>query len=176
MRSVALAGMTQTINDTNQPEPPKAQLLRAVESQLHDSGIGFQLEKARLYGATVNPSVNMDDDAETFRLCFLDAHFDVYELLERPSSGVARVFDAAVLVTTGWATPISSEDASGRRRVRLTVLVCNDGVVSGLRFSDEECEVLVDEGSATGALNDAVLEFWFGDSSALICGEGAKGD
>lgn len=168
--------MTQTINDTNPSEPAKARLLRAIESQLHDSGIGFQLDKARLYGATVNPSEIMDDDSESFRLCFLDAHIDVYELLERPSSGVARVFDAAVLVTTGWATPINSEDASGRRRVRLTVLVCNDGVVSGLRFSDEDSDVLVDEGTATGALNDAVLEFWFGDSSALICGDGGKSD
>ena len=37
-------------------------------------------------------------------------------------------------------------------------------------------DVLVDEGTATGALNDAVLEFWFGDSSALICGDGGKSD
>ena len=100
----------------------------------------------------------------------MDAHQDVYDLLERPSSSVARVFDAAILVTTGWATPIENSSAE-RRRVRLTVMVSNEGVVSGLRFEDESCEVLLDEGSATGALNDAVLQFWFGSEAPLHSSE-----
>jgi hypothetical protein len=44
-------------------------------------------------------------------------------------------------------------------------------VVSGLRFEDESCEVLLDEGSATGALNDAVLQFWFGSEAPLHSSE-----
>lgn len=167
--------MTNTTLFDAESEPAKCRLLRAVEHQLHESEIGFSLDKARLYGVTVNLSSMMDDHEETFRLCFLDAHQDVYELLERPSSTVARVFDAAILVTTGWATPIDPESGGERRRVRLTVLVSNDGVASGLRFQDDECEVLVDEGSATGALNDAVLTFWFGgpNASSALPGLGA---
>jgi len=162
--------MTNTISTTDPNDAANTRLLRAIEQQLHESEIGFQLDKARLYGATTNPSPNVDDPSEMFRLCFLDAHQDVYDLLERPSSSVARVFDAAILVTTGWATPIENSSAE-RRRVRLTVMVSNEGVVSGLRFEDESCEVLLDEGSATGALNDAVLHFWFGSDAPLHSSE-----
>lgn len=153
------------IPESQIPESQIVELLRAVETQLHESEIGFQLDKARLYGATVNPSSakSADDDSQTpgFRLCFLDAHCDIYELLDRPSSAVARVFDAAVIVTTGWATPVESLVGMQRRRVRLVVVVCDDGVASALRFVDAADQVLIDEGTATGALNDAVDHFWF---------------
>jgi len=73
--------MTNTISTTDPNDAANTRLLRAIEQQLHESEIGFQLDKARLYGATTNPSPNVDDPSEMFRLCFLDAHQDVYDLL-----------------------------------------------------------------------------------------------
>jgi hypothetical protein len=79
------------------------------------------------------------------------------------------MFDAAAIVTTGWAAPLDEDgNVNGapsqhaqRRRVRLTVLVANSGVASVLRFADEPEEVVTDPGSATGSLAEAINRFWF---------------
>jgi hypothetical protein len=85
------------------------------------------------------------------------------------------MFDAAVVLTCGWAAPIArqdhdDQDASDdtvppsqhpqRRRVRLVVVVCDDGVASVLRFADTPDDIVTDAGSARGSLADAVNNLW----------------
>ena len=110
---------------------------------------------------------------------------DVYELIDAPTSAIVRMFDAAVVLTCGWAAPIDrsdqchdDDDADGdddddasekvppsqhpqRRRVRLVVVVGDQGVGSVLRFADAPKEIVTDAGSARGSLADAVNNLWF---------------
>ena len=135
-----------------------------VESKIHQLIDTFELSGARLYG--VNCAGRPADEPN---MCFLAQHADVYELLEAPSSGLARMFDAAAIVTTGWAAPLSPEgkvegapsEHALRRRVRLAVVVADNGVASVLRFADEPDDVITDPGSATGSLADAITRFWY---------------
>jgi hypothetical protein len=102
-------------------------------------------------------------------MCFLAQHPDVYELLDAPSSALARMFDAATIVTTGWAAPLGPDgtvegapsEHAQRRRVRLVVVVADHGVASVLRFADQPDDVVTDPGSATGSLAEAITRFWF---------------
>ena len=92
------------------------------------------------------------------------------------------MFDAAVVLTCGWAAPIDRshdrdddhgddvDDANEkippsqhpqRRRVRLVVVVGDHGVGSVLRFADTPKEIVTDAGSARGSLADAVTNLWF---------------
>jgi hypothetical protein len=93
------------------------------------------------------------------------------------------MFDAAVVLTCGWAAPIDRSDKNDhhddgdhddvddkklppsqhpqRRRVRLVVVVGDQGVGSVLRFADTPKEIVTDAGSARGSLADAVNNLWF---------------
>jgi hypothetical protein len=142
-----------------------------AESVLHGMIDSFELPGARLYG------INTGDAVESAPApCLLAQHPDVYALLESPTSGLARMFDAAAIVTTGWAAPLDengevrgapSEHAQ-RRRVRLVVLVANCGVASVLRFADEPDDVVTDPGSATGSLAEAIERFWYDPPSGAV--------
>lgn len=135
-----------------------------VEGRIHHAVASFELSGARLYGINC-----ADRTAASTTLCFLSSHPDVYALLETPSSALARMFDAAAIVTTGWAAPLSADgtidgapsEHAERRRVRLVVTVADQGVASVLRFADAPDEVVTDPGSATGSLADAITRFWF---------------
>ena len=92
------------------------------------------------------------------------------------------MFDAAVVLTCGWAAPIDHDElATGltetetetetsedippsqhplRRRVRLVVAVCDKGVASVLRFADTPNDIVTDAGAARGSLADAVKDLW----------------
>ncbi len=154
-------------------------LATCVEASLHTSLDGFDLPRARLYGVSIvnaNGVASHEDGA--LRISFLAEHGDVYELLDAPSSAIARMFDAAVVLTCGWAAPISRQDHDDhddhettddevppsqhpqRRRVRLVVVVCDDGVASVLRFADTPDDIVTDAGSARGSLADAVNNLW----------------
>lgn len=144
-----------------------------VEHSLHTSLDGFDLKRARLYGvAVVDPEGVAENVDGALRITFLAEHGDVYELLDAPTSAIARMFDAAVVLTCGWAAPVSDDDANSefsgppsehpsRRRVRLVVAVGDDGVGSVLRFADAPDEVICDPGAARGSLADAVTNLWF---------------
>jgi hypothetical protein len=147
---------------------------------------GFDLKRARLYGISVVDvgGVNRLEDG-ALRITFLAEHGDVYELIDAPTSAIVRMFDAAVVLTCGWAAPIDrksesesnddyddddDEDANEkvppsqhpqRRRVRLVVVVGDQGVGSVLRFADTPKEIVTDAGSARGSLADAVTNLWF---------------
>ncbi len=159
------------MGDMNLDQPEPIQISQAildiavgVEMRLHTALDSFELSGARLYGINVAQSTCQDPS-----LCFLAQHADVYELLDAPASALARMFDAAAIVTTGWAAPLGpnghvegmpSEHAL-RRRVRLVVTVADNGVASVLRFADEPDDVVTDPGSATGSLAEAINRFWF---------------
>ncbi len=141
-----------------------------MEHSLHLSLDRFDLSKARLYGITVVDPHGIPDNTDgALRITFLAEHGDVYELLEAPTSAISKMFDAAVVLTCGWAAPIDDEDPRDlapsahprRRRVRLVVTVSDAGVASVLRFADTPDEVITDDGAARGSLADAVNSLWF---------------
>jgi hypothetical protein len=144
--------------------PDISSLAVAVENKLHTLIDSFELPGARLYGVNC-----LERPLDEVNLCSLAQHPDVYELLESPSSALARMFDAATIVTTGWAAPLGPDgtvdgapsEHALRRRVRLVVVVADNGVASVLRFADDPDEIISDPGSATGSLADAITAFWF---------------
>ena len=156
-------------------------LATCVEQSLHMSLDGFDLKRARLYGISVVDAGGVDRlEDGALRITFLAEHGDVYELIDAPTSAIVRMFDAAVVLTCGWAAPIDRSDASEddddadvddeklppsqhpqRRRVRLVVVVGDQGVGSVLRFADAPKEIVTDAGSARGSLADAVNNLWF---------------
>lgn len=110
----------------------------------------FEMGEARVYGL---------NGADHY-LSLIATGKDIYDLLEdsKVRDGV-RVFESAVIVTTGWAHPMKNGevDCDGdRMRVRLSIVTTDDSVSSVIRFSDPSREVFVDTGSATGALAEAV--------------------
>ncbi|MEK7295931.1 MAG: hypothetical protein AAB018_05285 [Actinomycetota bacterium] len=175
-----MAGMT-TQHDITRISP--VALATCVEHSLHTSLDGFDLKRARLYGvAVVDPQGVVDNADGALRITFLAEHGDVYELLDAPTSAIARMFDAAVVLTCGWAAPVSDDESNSefsgppsehplRRRVRLVVAVGDEGVGSVLRFADSPNEVVCDPGSARGSLADAVTNLWF-DPKVVVQREG----
>ena len=148
-------------------------LATCVEHSLNLSLSGFDLKRARLYGVNIVDSQGVEDLANgALRISFLAAHGDVYELLEARGSAIARMFDAAAVLTCGWAAPVGDDNGDGndddlppsvhprRRRVRLLVVVSDAGVGSVLRFADTPDEVVTDPGNAKGSLADAVEQLW----------------
>jgi hypothetical protein len=148
-------------------------LATCVEHSLHLSLDGFDLSRARLYGISIVDEFGAARNEDgALRITFLAEHGDVYELLEAQTSAIVRMFDAAVVLTCGWAAPIRDEDDDNedsvppsqhpeRRRVRLVVVVGDCGVGSVLRFADTPNDVVTDAGAARGSLADAVTNMWF---------------
>ena len=156
---------------------------------------GFDLKRARLYGISVVDVGGVDRlEDGALRITFLAEHGDVYELIDAPTSAIVRMFDAAVVLTCGWAAPIDrshesdddddddDDDANEkvppsqhpqRRRVRLVVVVGDQGVGSVLRFADTPDEIVTDAGSARGSLADAVTNLWF-DSPVHVARSSSK--
>ena len=162
-------------------DPTPIALATCVEASLHTSLDGFDLPRARLYGVSIVDPLGIATQRDgALRISFLAEHGDVYELLDSPSSAIARMFDAAVVLTCGWAAPIDRDElATGqtetetetsedippsqhplRRRVRLVVAVCDKGVASVLRFADTPNDIVTDAGAARGSLADAVKDLW----------------
>ena len=99
-------------------------------------------------------------------------HGDVYDLLDSDDSrAVAKVSDYIALVTCGWASPITTDSDDDdeqvapsehpqRRRVRLMVFAGKDGWASVMRFSDTPDETITDDGTARGALAEAIMSLF----------------
>jgi hypothetical protein len=94
---------------------------------------------------------------------------DVYELIDEviaETPFTVRSSDVVAVLTTGWAAPLNDNgEVEGapskhpqRRRVRLMAFVRRSDLrmVSVLRFGDSD-EVVIDEGSATGTLAEALV-------------------
>jgi hypothetical protein len=100
----------------------------------------------------------------------VSSNVDVYELIDEviaETPFTVRSSDVLAVLTTGWAAPLNPEtgevegrpsEHSQRRRVRLMAFVRRSDLrmVSVLRFGDSD-EVVIDEGSATGTLAEAML-------------------
>jgi hypothetical protein len=141
-----------------------------VEQHIHHLIDSFEMSGARIYGVTIDDVERVHEERhDALRVSFLAQHPDVYELLQAPTSSHGRMFHAAAIVTTGWAAPLgpdgSVEGAPSehllRRRVRLVVVVCDAGVASVIRFEDAPDDVVVDDGSATGSLAEAIHAYWY---------------
>ena len=92
-------------------DPKPIALATCVEASLNSSLDGFDLPRARLYGVSVVDPIGVTKHEDgALRITFLAEHGDVYELLDAPSSAIARMFDAAVVLTCGWAAPLDRDD------------------------------------------------------------------
>ena len=167
----------QTYTQSHESVHP-VDLAALVEDRIHESLLNsptaFHLDSARLYGVNIGPHAG----TEELMLSFILENGDIYDLLDTPESACARLFDAAALVTCGWAAPLpaSHDDESDdreltapsehaeRRRVRLVVVVSDVGVGSVLRFEDDNEHPILDAGAARGPLADAVNSFWVSSS------------
>lgn len=141
-----------------------------VEQHLHQLIDSFEMSGAHLYGVSIaNVNDLRNEDHNAVQVSFLAQHPDVYELLQAPTSTLGRMFHAAAIVTTGWAAPLGPDgtvdgapsDHALRRRVRLVVVVCDAGVASVIRFQDTPDDVVIDDGSATGSLAEAIHAYWY---------------
>lgn len=165
-------------------DPTPLAIATCVEASLHSSLDGFNLPRARLYGVSIVDAKGIASNQDgALRISFLAEHGDVYELLDAPSSAIARMFDVAVVLTCGWAAPLDRNEQDDdsrsddeiddaiddevppsqhplRRRVRLVVAVCDKGVASVLRFADTPNDIVTDDGAARGSLADAVKNLW----------------
>ena len=165
-------------------DPTPLAIATCVEASLHSSLDGFNLPRARLYGVSIVDAKGVASNQDgALRISFLAEHGDVYELLDAPSSAIARMFDVAVVLTCGWAAPLDRNEQDDdsrsddeiddaiddevppsqhplRRRVRLVVAVCDKGVASVLRFADTPNDIVTDDGAARGSLADAVKDLW----------------
>ena len=122
----------------------------------------FSIETAHLY--------SLNETEEGVKFTFAHQHPDVYDLLDSEfSKQVAQVSDYIVVVTCGWASPITEEGDEEiapsqhpkRRRVRLVVTASREGMASVLRFQDEPNDTVTDEGEARGTLAEAVQQLFF---------------
>jgi hypothetical protein len=98
-------------------------------------------------------------------------NYNVYELLDDGESAVvASGYAYTMLVTCGWASPLSADEVDSeadvppskhpeRRRVRIAVVANRESVASVLRFQDDKENTMLDEGGASGSLADAFREF-----------------
>ena len=141
-----------------------------------DLSLGFHFAAARLYGIVVNDPLGLvDDRGQAARSSFIDESADVYELLGGSAGVVARSFDAAAVVTAGWAAPMADDGSMThrasrhplRRRVRAVAVVDDAGVASLIRFEDDPGQVIGQPTRGSGDLVDALEAMWFGEPTRL---------
>ncbi|CAB4882493.1 unannotated protein [freshwater metagenome] len=141
-----------------------------------DMSLGFHFAFARLYGIVVNDPLGLiDDHAQAARSSFIDESDDVYQLLAGSAGVIARSFDAAAIVTAGWAAPMGADGSMTqrasrhpqRRRVRAVAAVGDAGVASLIRFEDDPECVIRQAAPGSGELADALGAMWFGDPRPL---------
>ena len=146
-----------------------------------DVSLGFHLPAARLYGIVVNDAARLPDDAcrgggGAARSSFIEEGGDAYALLGGSAGVLARSFDAAAIVTTGWAAPLGADGTMTqrasrhplRRRVRAVAVVDDNGVASVIRFEDDPTHMILQAERGTGDIVDALERMWFGDPTTLI--------
>ena len=162
-----------TITDTTPPVPTRAELLvRALEQRLHETLADATSEPfhtdAQIFGITVRDhEALIAGDHSAFSHSWIAGSDAVYDLLDGPAAALARLFDAAAVLTTGWSAPSDDPLAVAprlhphRRRVRLVVVVDDHGLASALRFADSPHEAIVST-QGEGQLAEALSEVWSG--------------
>jgi hypothetical protein len=120
---------------------------------------------ARCYG--VAKTIERED-SEIFNVKEIDSSSDVYDLIDEiahKAKDLYNNFDFLVFATAGWAAPIDNgndtppSQRTDRRRVYLFNVVSKQKEIgSSLVFQDDFENQLIDVGSASGILMDALLE------------------
>jgi hypothetical protein len=133
-----------------------------VEGLLNEQlGEQFDLAQAQLFSVI--------EEGEGVSMTLAGEGGDVYDLLESMDSAfVAKVSDYMVILTCGWASPITKDDDEEiapsqhpeRRRVRLVVMANRQGFASVMRFRDDADNTITDDGQARGSLADALTELF----------------
>lgn len=168
-----------------QHQPDPLALARVLDTRLHVTlDAPFHLPTARLYGFTVLDPAGLEGRAtgdDAVRTTFVGEEPDPYSLVAGPLGWFVTSFDAAGLVTTGWAAPLQPErDAAGRlttgvrpsrhpgrTRIRIVTVVGDAGIATVLRRADDpDAPVALGE-RGEGELVDALERMWFGDPLAL---------
>ena len=142
---------SQSLNTITAEEHAKKFILL----QLEDPNYNHQLSAAQLWAIKKDGSFYL-----------LSAHPDVYDLLDTTDYNL-NSYLGVIIHTTGWAAPLAEDGSIEgapsnhdlRRRIALASCVTNDSVGSALSFADDP-EIVVDPGSATGSLAEALLRFW----------------
>lgn len=170
-------------------EPVSLAVARALDERLHVTlEDHFALGESRLYGCCLMaPENDLDHRPGTFRYSFLGSAPSVYDLLDGSYAVLARAFDAACVVTSGWGAPLPSDcavctDPSNecdgeclqtctmrpsehpeRFRLVICTAVSDDGLSSVVRDSrrPEEPVEMCERGE--GMLPDALEIMWFGE-------------
>ena len=161
-----------------QHDPTTIDIASWIERRL-DATVGFHLGAARLYGVVVNDASSLGDacaDDTAARSSFLGEHRDVYALLDGSLGVLARSFDAAAIVTCGWAAPMLPDGTMThrpsrhptRRRVRVVGVVDDAGVASVIRFEDDPSEPVAVPAGAIGDMVESLAAMWFGDPFDLV--------
>lgn len=116
----------------------------------------FELPEAFLLGIFFREGISVN---------FIASGNDMYSLLGDPRHKLeAALFDAAAVVTCGWATQFGSEEVAPsedhtRIRVCVTLIAGQDGVCSAVRFANNPDDVILNNG-CNGPAGDALLDFW----------------
>lgn len=178
-------------------EPVSLAVARALDERLHVTlEDHFALAESRLYGCCLmapehsigcepdwQVDRNLDRQPGTFRYSFLGAAASVYDLLDGSFAVLARAFDAACVVTSGWGAPLDADPECGhcptsgcghscaarpsehpeRFRLVICTAVSDDGLSSVVRDSrrPEEPVEMCERGE--GMLPDALELMWFGE-------------
>ena len=139
--------------------PTLKEVAISTELIVHGHNKGFRYTEAQLLAIEQLKESN----ATLVDVFTADTNEDIYDLLE--GNGVANVLKThsfVGLITTGWAAPreenqpeIQASKHPDRQRVRLVIVADKENVCSVLRMEGND-EVMVDEGEATGSLNDAL--------------------
>lgn len=168
----------QRLDTDSRPDrtPAALTIARALDRRLHATLENpLSLREARLYGCTIidGDVLSFDDDRldAAVRFTFLGDARLVYELIDGSLGIVARAFDAAVVVTSGWGAPLDDVDDPSmtpsrhpdRFRILITTVVCDDGVCSVMRNSTEPDVVIELPERGVGMLPDALEMMWFGE-------------
>lgn len=125
-----------------------------LNRQLSDPDYKHKIEKSELWGITKDNGYFL-----------LEAHVDVYSILSLKIN--LSPYIGIIIHTTGWAAPLNENGESdippslheAKRRVALVTCVTESSMGSALSFADEP-ELILDSGSAVGAIVLALSKFW----------------
>ncbi len=156
--------------------PTLVRLAQWFERRIDATVDGFDLAASRLYGLVLVDPARLDatpDDGGAARATFVGEDVDIDRLIEGPAGVVARSFDAAAVVSTGWGAPeavdgMRPSEHPDRRRVRVVAVVSDPGVRSVTRFADAPEAPIVMAERGMGRVIDGLEALWFGDPFALV--------
>ena len=140
-----------------------------------DMSLGFHLPLSRLYGIVVNDPLGLLDDAgQAARTSFIEDSDDVYDMIGGSAGVLARSFDAAAIITCGWAAPIDDElmcvpsRHPQRRRVRVVTVIDDGGCASVIRFADEPDRMIAQPTQVEGDIVAALQAMWRGGRAEFV--------